>query len=88
LGVGGGVNGLGGREAFEIPESVEGLDNFLGVGEDGDWVRLETGAGSLAGLELAVKDESGIGEFFRREVKKISAGPRPVRAMSPMPFSR
>jgi hypothetical protein len=35
---GGGVNGLGGREAFDGPESVKGLDNFLGVGQDGDWV--------------------------------------------------
>ena len=63
-------------------------DDFLGVAENGDGVGLGTGAGSLAGFELAVEDESGIGEFFRREVKKISAGPRPVRAMSPMPFSR
>ena len=71
-----------------ISESVEGLDKVLGVGQDGDEVGLEAGVGSLAGFELAVEDESGIGEFFRREVKKISAGPRPVRAMSPMPFSR
>jgi hypothetical protein len=41
-----------GREAFEIPESVEGLNKFLGVGEDGDWVRLETGTGSLAGFPV------------------------------------
>jgi hypothetical protein len=26
---GGGVDGLGGRRAFEVPESVEGLDSFL-----------------------------------------------------------
>ena len=45
---GGGVNGLGGREAFEIPESVEGLDNFLGVGQNGDGIWLETGTGGLA----------------------------------------
>ena len=55
-------------------------------------VRLEAGAGSLAGFELAVEDEGGIGEFFRREaegaLKKISAGLRPVRAMRPMPFWR
>src|SRR5271166_3744961 len=69
LRAGGGVNGLGGRKAFEIPESVEGLDNFLGVGEDGDWVRLEAGAGSLAGFELAVEEEGWIGEFFRREAE-------------------
>jgi hypothetical protein len=55
----GGVHGVGGREAFEIPEPVEGLNKFLGIGEDGDWVRLETGAGSLTGFELAVEDEGG-----------------------------
>ena len=49
--------------------SVEGLNKFLGVGEDGDWVRLETGAGSLAGFELAVEEEGWIGEFFRRETE-------------------
>jgi hypothetical protein len=30
------INGCGGRETFEGPESVEGLDDFLGVAEDGD----------------------------------------------------
>jgi hypothetical protein len=34
LGAGVGVNGLGGRKAFG-PESVEGLDKFLGVGQNG-----------------------------------------------------
>src|SRR5258707_15874961 len=29
LRAGGGVNGLGRREALEIPESIEGLDKFL-----------------------------------------------------------
>ena len=66
---GGGVNGLGGRKAFEIPELVEGLDNFLGVGQDGDEVGLEAGAGSLTGFELAVEEEGGIGEFFPREAE-------------------
>jgi hypothetical protein len=61
LGAGGGVNSVGGREAFEGPELVEGLNKFLGVGEDGDEVGLRTGAGSLAGFELAVEDEGGIG---------------------------
>src|SRR5271166_3363120 len=69
LGAGGGVNGLGGREAFEIPESVEGLNKFLGVGQDGDEVGLGTGAGSLTGFELAVEDEGGIGELFPREAE-------------------
>ena len=54
LRAGGGVDGLGGREAFEIPESVEGLDNFLGVGQDGErrcgfWFRSD-GNGGLVGL--------------------------------------
>ena len=48
---------------------VEGLDKFLGVGQDGDEVGLEAGAGSLPGFELAVEDEGGIGEFFRRETE-------------------
>jgi hypothetical protein len=69
LRAGGGVNGCGGRKALEVPESVEGLNEFLGVGQDGDWVRLEAGAGSLPGFELAVKEEGGIGEFFPREAE-------------------
>ena len=89
---GGRVDGIGAREAFEIPELSERADNFLWVGQDGDGVRLEAGAGSLPGFELAVKDDGGKGEFlFGRlnlALKKISAGLRPVRAMRPMPFSR
>jgi hypothetical protein len=69
LRAGGGVNGLGGRKAFEVPESVEGLNKFLGVGEDGDWVRLEAGAGSLAGFELAVEEDGWIGELFPGEAE-------------------
>jgi hypothetical protein len=92
LGAGGGVNGLGGRKAFEVPESVERVDKFLWIGQDGDEVGLEAGAGSLPGLELAVENEGGIGKFLWREtevaLKKISAGLRPVRAMRPMPFWR
>jgi len=49
---------------FKRPESVEGLDKFLGVGQDGDEVGLGAGTGSLAGFELAVEEEGGIGEFF------------------------
>jgi hypothetical protein len=52
------------------PESVEGLGKFLGVGQDGDEVGLEAGARSLAGFELAVEDEGGIGEFFPRETER------------------
>jgi hypothetical protein len=40
LWAGGGVHGCGGREALEISESVEGLDKFLGVGQNGDDVGL------------------------------------------------
>ena len=69
LWVGGGVNGCGGRKALEVPESVEGLDKFLWVAEDGDGIWLEAGAGCLAGFELAVKEEGGIGEFFPREAE-------------------
>jgi hypothetical protein len=29
---------------YGIPESVEGLDNFTGVGQDGDEVGLKAGA--------------------------------------------
>jgi hypothetical protein len=47
---------------------VEGLNKFPGVGKDGDWVRLEAGAGGLAGFELAVEEE-GIGEFFLGEAE-------------------
>jgi hypothetical protein len=67
LGVG--VNGCGGRKALEVPESVEGLDDFLGIGQDGDEVRLEAGAGSLTGFELAVEEDGGIGQLFPREAE-------------------
>ena len=61
---GGGVNGFGGREALNGPESMEGLDKFLWVAKDGDEVGLETGTGSLAGFELAVEEEGWIGVFL------------------------
>jgi hypothetical protein len=69
LWAGGGVNGCGGRKALEVPESVEGLDKFLWVAEDGDGIWLEAGAGCLAGFELAVKEEGGIRELFPREAE-------------------
>jgi hypothetical protein len=50
LWAGGGVDGLGGRKALQRSESVEGLDKFLGVGEDGDEVGLEAGTGSFGGF--------------------------------------
>jgi len=91
LRAGGSVNGIGAREGFEIPESVEGLDNFLWIGQDGDRVRLEACAGSVAGFKLAVEDEGWEGEFLGRQTEagaKEDFGRRPVRAMRPMPFSR
>jgi hypothetical protein len=48
---------------------VEGLDDFLGVGQNGDEVGLGAGAGSLAGFELAVEEEGGIRELFPREAE-------------------
>jgi hypothetical protein len=69
LRAGGGVNGVGVREAFEIPELSECADNVLGVSEDGDGIWLETGTGSLAGFELAVEEDGWIGEFFPGEAE-------------------
>ena len=64
---GGGVNGIGAREGFEIPEPVEGLDDLFWIGQNGNRVRLEAGAGGVAGFELAVEDEGGEGEFLGRQ---------------------
>jgi len=69
LRAGGGVNGIGAREGFEIPESVEGLDNLFWIGQNGDRVRLEACAGSMAGFELAIEDEGGEGEFLGRQTE-------------------
>ena len=91
LRTGGGLDGVGAREGFEIPESVEGLDNFLWFGQDGHGARLEACAWSVAGFELAVEDEGWEGEFLGRQTEagaKEDFGRRPVRAMRPMPFSR
>jgi hypothetical protein len=57
----GGVDSIG---ANEIPELSERPDNFLWVGQDGDGIGLEAGAGSLPGFELAIEDNGGIGEFL------------------------
>jgi hypothetical protein len=43
---------------------VEGLNKFLWVGQNGDRVRLEVGAGSMAGFELATEDEGREGELL------------------------
>src|ERR1700758_1082453 len=64
LGAGGGVDGIWARETLESPEPVKGLDNFLRLGQDGDGIGFEAGAGSLPGFELAVKDDGGVGEFL------------------------
>jgi hypothetical protein len=85
LRAGGGVDGLGGREVFNGPELVESLDDFLGVAEDGDEVRLEACTGSLAVFQLAVKEEGGKGEFFSREAE---GGAEEDLGMRPMPFCR
>jgi hypothetical protein len=45
-----GVNGCGGRKAFEVTESVEGLDKFLGVGQGRDEVGLGNWCRELGGF--------------------------------------
>ena len=64
---GGGVDGIGAREGFQGPESVEGLDDLFWIGQNGNRVRHEAGAGGVAGFELAVEDEGGEGEFLGRQ---------------------
>jgi hypothetical protein len=67
-------------------------DDLFWLGQNGDGVRLEAGAWSVAGFELALEDEGGEGKFLfwrlNLALKKISVCRRPVRAMRPMPFSR
>src|SRR5262249_6435362 len=65
----GGVNGIGALEGFEIPESVEGLDDLFWIGQNRDRVRLEAGAGGMACFELALEDEGGEGELLGRQTK-------------------
>jgi hypothetical protein len=38
-------------------EALQSGQDALGLGQDGDWVRLEAGAWSLPGFELALEDE-------------------------------
>jgi hypothetical protein len=64
LWAGGGVNGCGGRKALEVPESVEGLNEFLRVAEDGDEVGLGAGTGSLAGFPVGRQRGGREREFF------------------------
>jgi hypothetical protein len=63
------LTAAGEGKLFRFPESVEGLNEFLGVGQDGDEVGLGAGTGSLAGFALAVEKDGWIGEFFRREAE-------------------
>ena len=61
LRAGGGVNGIGAREGFESSKLIECADDQFWFGQDRDRVRLEAGAGGMAGFELALKDEGGGG---------------------------
>ena len=66
---GGGVDGIGAREGFQVPEPVEGADNLFWIGQNGNRVRLEACAGGVAGFELAVEDQGGEGEFLGRQTE-------------------
>jgi hypothetical protein len=66
----GGVDGVCAGEGFEGSELLERADNLLWFGQDRDWVRLETGAGSVAGFKLAVEDKGGEGEFLGRQAPR------------------
>jgi len=59
LRAGGGVNGIGAREGFQGPELIERADDLFWIGQNGNRVRLEDCAGSVACFELALEDESG-----------------------------
>jgi hypothetical protein len=48
-----------------LPESVEGLDKFLGVAENGDEIRLGSWYREPGRVfQLAVEEEGGIRELF------------------------
>jgi hypothetical protein len=63
LRAGGGVNGIGGRESFEGSGVDRGADDLFWIGQNRDGVRLEAGAGSLTGFELASKMTAGRGTW-------------------------
>ena len=69
LRAGGGVNGIGAREGFQGPELIEGLDDLFWIGQNGNRVRLEAGAGGMAGFKLAIEDQGGKGEFPGRQTE-------------------
>ena len=50
-------------------ELSERPDNFLWVGQDGDGIGREAGAGRLPGIELAIEDDGGKGEFLFGEAE-------------------
>jgi len=60
----GGVDGIWGGEDFESSELGELGDDLFWLGQNRDGVRLEAGAGSVAGFELATEDEGWEGEFL------------------------
>jgi hypothetical protein len=49
---------------FERAEFLEGADDAFWLGQDGDGVRLLSGAWGLAGFELTLKDECWEGELL------------------------
>jgi hypothetical protein len=69
LRAGGGVDGIGAREGFQGPEFLERADDLFWIGQNGNRVRLEAGAGGVAGFELAIEDQGGEGEFFWRQAE-------------------
>src|SRR6516165_4834133 len=69
LRAGGGVDGIGAREGFQGPELIESADDLFWIGQNGNRVRLEAGAGGVAGFELAVEDECEEGEFPGRQTE-------------------
>jgi hypothetical protein len=64
---GGGVNGIGAREGFQGPELIERANDLFWIGQNGNRVRLEAGAGGLAGFEPAIEDDGWIWELLCRQ---------------------
>jgi hypothetical protein len=58
------VDGIWGSKGFEGSELIECADDLFWIGQNRDGVRLEACAGSLTGFELALEDESGVGELL------------------------
>jgi hypothetical protein len=85
------MDGVWGREGFEISELIECADDQLWFGENRDRIRLEAGPGSVRVLGWPSKMRAGKGSFLGGKLnlalKKISAGRRRVRAMRAIPFS-